>query len=84
MLKNRIENVDVKYYDSTEGICFTNIDDSASKELEEISEEFAVLFSEWIAINDYRRYSNGWSKVWKKGALTSKELLEIYKKQKAL
>jgi hypothetical protein len=47
-------------------------------------DEFAIEFAEWIAINDYRFYSNGWSKVFKKGNITSKEILEIYKKEKGL
>lgn len=55
-----------------------------NNELEKIADDFVIDFSEWIAINDYRYYSNGWSKVWEKGTLTSKELLEIYKKEKGL
>lgn len=52
--------------------------------IERIADEFAIDFCEWIAINDYRLYSNGWSKVFKKGNITSKEILEIYKKEKGL
>ena len=53
-------------------------------QLEVIADEFAIEFAEWIAINDYKFYSNGWSKVFKKGNITSKEILEIYKKEKGL
>jgi len=55
-----------------------------TSKLEKIADGFAIEFAEWIAINDYRFYSNGWSKVFKKGNITSKEILEIYKKEKGL
>ena len=54
------------------------------EETEALQDDFAIGFAEWIASIDYRHYSNGWSKVWEKGAMTSKELLEIYKKEKGL
>jgi hypothetical protein len=60
------------------------VDNTLAEECEKIADEFAIEFAEWIALTDYRHYSNGWSKVWEKGTKTSKELLEIYKKQKGL
>ena len=55
-----------------------------SDNLEKIADNYAIEFAEWIVINEYNFYSNGWSKVFKKGNITSKELLEIFKREKGL
>ena len=55
-----------------------------AKELEIIADEFAIGFAEWLRVN---YYDNGdfWI-AWDndKETKTSKELLEIYKKEKGL
>jgi hypothetical protein len=63
---------------SADGASFEEVHNS----LEKLTDDFAIEFAEWIAINDYRCYSNGWGKLWEKGTVTPKELLEIYKKEK--
>jgi hypothetical protein len=54
-----------------------------SKELEEIADDFAIGFAEWISLKGYKSYSNGWANFNTK-AVNEKELLEIYKKEKGL
>ena len=70
-LKEQFQDVQDAYHDRS-GDCVI------------VADKFAIEFAEWIAINDYRFYSNGWSKVFKKGNITSKEILEIFKKEKGL
>jgi len=42
--------------------------------LEQIADEFAIVFNNWANINAYKYHTN----------ITTKELLEIYKKEKEL
>lgn len=51
---------------------------------DKIADDYAIDFSEWISTQGYREYSNGWSRLWDKGIYTTKELLEIFKKEKEL
>jgi hypothetical protein len=86
-LNNLFKTLKYKIYanrtnDGTPDGCKQAMDDSIR--IEQIADDFAIEFAEWIASTDYRHYSNGWSKVWEKGTMTSKELLEIYKKEKGL
>ena len=56
-----------------------------SKECVEIAEEFAIGFAEWLYKWDNTRLSNGnWIIGLGLKPLTSKEALEIYKKEKGL
>lgn len=54
-----------------------------SKELEQIADDYAIEFAEWIGTNNYKKYSNGWANFSTK-ATTAKKLLEIFKKEKQL
>ena len=54
-----------------------------SKELEQIADDYAIDFAEWLGINNYKKYSNGWANMFTK-ATPEKELLEIFKKEKGL
>jgi hypothetical protein len=54
------------------------------EKFEQIADDYAIEFAEWIAIRGYKGYSNGWAKLWDKGIYTNEELLEIFKKEKGL
>ena len=53
------------------------------EETEELRDEFAIEFAEWLGVNNYKKYSNGWANLFTK-ATTEKELLQIFKKEKGL
>lgn len=67
---------------SQEGLNSTTRRYEEAKQCALIAEDFAIEFAEWITSKDYRHYSNGWSTLWGKDTMTTKELLEIYKKEK--
>lgn len=50
-------------------------------ELVKVAENFAIEFAEWLGANNYKKYSNGWANLFTK-AISEKELLEIFKKEK--
>ena len=52
-------------------------------QLEKIADDYAIEFAEWLGINNYKKYSNGWANMFTK-ATPEKELLEIFKKEKGL
>lgn len=49
----------------------------------EIADNYALEFIEWLGVNNYKKYSNGWANMFTK-ATPEKELLEIFKKEKGL
>ena len=49
-----------------------------------IAEEFAIGFAHFLAEHTYSCYESGWSNDFGNKELTTKELLEIYKKEKGL
>jgi hypothetical protein len=49
-----------------------------------IADEFAIGFAHFLAEHTYSCYENGWSNDFGNKELTTKELLEIYKKEKQL
>ncbi len=51
---------------------------------EEIANEYAIEFAEWIDKEGYIRQPNLWISLDEKSGKTSKELLEIFKKEKGL
>jgi hypothetical protein len=54
------------------------------KECEKIADEFAIGFAHFLAEHTYSCYENGWSNDFGHKDLTTKELLEIYKKENQL
>ena len=50
---------------------------------EKIADEFAIEFAEWLGVNNYKKYSNGWANMFTK-ATPEKELLEQFKNEKGL
>ena len=54
-----------------------------AKYCEQIADDYAIDFAEWLGINNYKKYSNGWANMFTK-ATPEKELLEIFKKEKGL
>jgi hypothetical protein len=52
------------------------------EETEELQDEFAIGFAHFLAEHTYSCYENGWSNDFGHKDLTTKELLEIYKKEK--
>jgi len=65
-----------------ENLTYNNL---TSSKLEKIAEEFAIGFADWVGQNTIN-YSSGKfrMKTLKPTLFTSKELLEIYKKEKGL
>jgi hypothetical protein len=53
-------------------------------ECEKIADEFAIEFAHFLAEHTYCCYESGWSNDFGDKELTTKELLEIYKKEKVL
>jgi len=53
-------------------------------ECEGIADEFAIGFAHFLAEHTYSCYEIGWSNDFGHKELTTKELLEIYKKEKGL
>ena len=49
-----------------------------------IAEEFAIGFAHFLAEHTYSCYESGWSNDFGNKELTTKELLEIYNKEKGL
>jgi len=49
-----------------------------------VADEFAIGFAHFLAEHTYSCYENGWSNDFVNKELTTKELLEIYKKEKQL
>jgi hypothetical protein len=45
----------------------------------ETDNEEAILFADWIAQEGYKKYSNGWAKLWDKGICSTSELLIKFK-----
>jgi hypothetical protein len=56
---------------------------TSAENCEDVADEFAIEFAEWINCKGYKSYSNGWANFNTK-AVSEKELLEIYKKEKGL
>jgi hypothetical protein len=54
------------------------------KETKKIADELAIGFAHFLAEHTYSCYENGWSNDFGHKELTTKELLEIYKKEKQL
>lgn len=50
---------------------------------EQIADNYAIEFAEWLGVNNYKKYSNGWANMFTK-ATPEKELLEIFKKERNL
>lgn len=50
-------------------------------QLEQVADEFAIGFAHFLAEHTYSSYESGWSNDFGKKELTTKELLEIYKKE---
>ena len=53
-----------------------------ANKLEQIADDYAIEFAEWISKLQFKEYSNGWGRLWDKGLYNTKELLEIFKKEK--
>ena len=51
---------------------------------EQIADDYAIEFAEWISKLEFKEYSNGWGRIWYKDLYSTKELLEIFKKEKGL
>jgi hypothetical protein len=75
-----------KIYNALKGVMFKDkTKDDYTSELVNIAEEFAIEFAFFIGEHTYTSYSNGtWSNDFGDENLTTKELLEIYKKEKGL
>jgi hypothetical protein len=55
-----------------------------AEKCEAIADEFAIGFAHFLAEHTYSCYESGWSNDFGDKELTTKELLEIYKKEKGL
>ena len=71
---------------STEGLNSTTRRYEEAKQCALIAEDFAIGFAEWIENYTYHKKHNVWIKndSLTVGKTTTKELLEIYKKEKGL
>ena len=71
-LKEKFKYAEERYFE--EAIIETQV---------KIAEDFAIVFAKWISVNYYSIGEERWVS-WKKDIdiLSSKELLEIYKKEK--
>lgn len=62
-----------------------NLSNLESIDCEKIADEFAIGFAEWILINNFEmrddNHENWWGKFNEEKDYSSKELLEIYKKE---
>ena len=61
-----------------------NQDKTMLDHFDKIADEFAIGFAHFLAEHTYSCYENGWSNDFVNKELTTKELLEIYKKEKNL
>jgi predicted DNA-binding protein with PD1-like motif len=55
-----------------------------SEDLEQIADEYAIEFAEWIDDLGYVKFPNLWICLEDESGKTSKELLEEFKKEKGL
>jgi hypothetical protein len=58
--------------------------ESYAEKCEKIADDYAIEFAEWIDKEGYIRQPNLWISLDEKSGKTSKELLEIFKKEKGL
>ena len=72
-LKDKLENIDIVTYDSIDGQYYFNLNKEEVNEIVNITEEFAIGFANWVI--DYKQFNK---------SKNTKELLEIYKKEKGL
>jgi hypothetical protein len=79
-----LENLKKKDMTLKETIQDIEIGKGMSDKLEQIADEFAIGFGHFLAEHTYSCYENGWSNDFGHKELTTKELLEIYKKEKGL
>jgi hypothetical protein len=91
--KQELEEAAEKWVFETNGNKWSNNDDTAGDNYgsfiagfkccqeQTYSEEEIVDFINWIGVNDYRYYSNGWAAMFNKPALTSTQLFEKFKKK---
>jgi len=56
------------------------------EDCEKVADDYAIEFAEWLNSNCYRCFDNDWWLTKKEGDVkkTSKELLQIFKKEKEL
>jgi len=69
-LKEKFQDVQEAYHDRSDDCVL-------------VADNYALEFIEWLGVNDYKKYSNGWANMFTK-ATPEKELLEIFKKAKGL
>lgn len=87
-LKEKLENIDIVAYDSIDGQYYSNLNKEEVDEIANIAEDFAIGFAEWCTkYRDKNRNVNGemlHAKSKYDETYLTKELLEIYKKEKGL
>jgi hypothetical protein len=81
-LKQKFENVEICIESQLLNLKYDEYMNCVD-DCEQIADEFAIGFAEWISLKGYKSYSNGWANFNTK-AVNEKELLEIYKKEKRL
>lgn len=77
-LIEKFENVELNLSECI----YESIGIEASKQCEQIAEEFAIDFAEWIWGNCFNIYNDRF--LYKDDEYKTKELLKIYKKEKGL
>ena len=82
-LKEKFENIEIMFEGQT-GILKYDEMYEASNQCEQIADDYAIEFAEWISKLEFKEYSNGWGRIWYKDLYSTKELLEIFKKEKGL
>jgi hypothetical protein len=87
-LKDKFENIDIVAYDSIHGQYYSNLNEEEIEVIIKIVDEFAIGFAEWCTrYHDKNINVNGemlHAKSKYDETYLTKELLEIYKKEKEL
>ena len=84
-LKEKFEDIENlgRFSDNGYSSWSTRVLDEQSTQCEQIAEDFAIGFAEWKDKNCFNQGDGFYNRNYKDEALTLKELLEIYKKEKA-
>lgn len=62
---------------------FGGMQEPLLSDCEKVADDYAIEFVEWISKLEFKD-SNGWGKLWDNGLYNTKEILELFKKEKGL